>query len=405
MDQKTPQRKTRECQKEKQELVRRASRRICIPIDQETYNQIIDDKELFCDCVDKHIEKYPEIFPSSIKENYKLNGLCDESKKMPEVKIRRIRATEVNEQGKKECYQIVPSFVMPYMTGYTEEIEKALFLHFKHEVAFSGLTYVFGRDEMYWFRMAQQFGKCNIVGTTTKDPENLPKDIVADEKHTKSNGRKVYVATTVGEECFWGASMSSTVEEKKLTEAYKEFKEEAQEVSAEYKPETVNTDGFSSTIKAWQTLFVQTVLIRCFLHGFLKIRNGARKLPVYNELATLVWAAYYETTYESFIDKVTVLWLWAQHNSELLGERTFGAVEKLCNRAYEYAKAYNHPKCKRTSNMLDRLMQKMDRYLFMTKYFHGHLQTAELGIRAWALAQNFLPYCPRAGPSEKFMVL
>ena len=37
------------------------------------------------------------------------------------------------------------------------------------------------------------------------------------------------------------------------------------------------------------------------------------------------------------------------------------------------------------------------------QYFHGHLQTTELGIRAWALAQNFLPYCLRAGPSEKFI--
>ena len=403
MSQETPQSKSRECQKEKQELVQRASKRICIPIDQETYNQIIEDKELFRACVDEHIEKYPEIFPSSIKRNYKLNGFCEESKKMPEVKIRRISTTQSNEQGKKECYQVVPSFVMPYMTGYTEEVEKALYLYFKHGVAFSGLTYAFGRDDMYWFRIVQRFGKCSIVGTTTRDAEKLPKDIVADEKHTKSNGEKVYVATTVGDECFWGASMSSTAEEEKLGEAYKKFKEEAQEVNAEYEPETVNTDGFGSTIKAWKSLFVKVVLIRCFLHGFLKIRSGARKLSIFGELSKLVWDTYHQTTYEAFIDKITVLSLWSETNRTVLGEKTFEAVKKLCDRAYEYAKAYNHPTCKRTSNMLDRLMQRMDRYLFMTKYFHGHLQTAELGIRAWALAQNFLPYCPRAGPSEKFI--
>ena len=38
---------------------------------------------------------------------------------------------------------------------------------------------------------------------------------------------------------FWGASMSRTAEEEKLREAYEEFKEEAQEVNAEYEPETV----------------------------------------------------------------------------------------------------------------------------------------------------------------------
>ena len=213
---------------------------------------------------------------------------------------------------------------------------------------------------------------------------------MADEKHTKSNGEKVYVATTVGDECFWGASMSSTAEEEKLTEAYEEFKGEAQEVDAEYEPETVNTDGFGSTIKAWTSLFVKAVLIRCFLHGFLKIRNRARKLSIFGELSKLVWDTYHQKTYEAFIDKITVLSLWSEANREVLGERAFEAVKKLCDRAHEYAKAYNHPKCKRTSNMLDRLMQKMDRYLFITKYFHGHLQTAELGIRAWALAQNFL---------------
>ncbi len=322
---------------------------------------------------------------------------------MPEVRIRRISSRGVNAQGKKECYQIVPSFVMPYMTGYTAEVEKVLFLHFKHEVAFSGLTYVFGRDDMYWFRMAEQFGKSSIVGTTTRDPEKLPKDIVADEKHTKSNGEKVYVATTVGDECFWGASVSRTAEEEKLTEAYKEFKEEVKEVDTEYEPETVNTDGFVSTIKAWRSLFVKAVLIRCFLHGYLKIRRGARKLNIFGELSKLVWGAYHQTTYEGFIDKITVLYLWAEKNSETLGEKVFEAVKKLCDRAHEYAKAYNHPNCKRTSNMLDRLMQRMDRYLFMTKYFHGHLQTAEIGIRAWALAQNFLPYGPRAGPSKEFI--
>ena len=64
--------------------------------------------------------------------------------------------------------------------------------------------------------------------------------------------------------------MSSTAEEEKLRKAYEEFKEEAQEVNAEYEPETVNTDGFGSTIKAWRSLFVKVVLIRCFLHGFLR---------------------------------------------------------------------------------------------------------------------------------------
>ena len=76
---------------------------------------------------------------------------------------------------------------------------------------------------------------------------------------------------------------------------------------------------------------------------------------------------------------------------------------KLCHHAHDYALAYDHPHCQRTSNMLDRLMQKMDRYLFMMRYFHGHRHSAELAIRAWALAQNFLPYCSRSQQREFFI--
>ncbi len=68
MDQETPQHKNRECQREKQDLEQRESKRICILIDQETYNQIIEDKELFRAYVDGCIEKHPEIFPRIVGE-------------------------------------------------------------------------------------------------------------------------------------------------------------------------------------------------------------------------------------------------------------------------------------------------------------------------------------------------
>ncbi|MBF0412215.1 MAG: hypothetical protein HQK70_05840 [Desulfamplus sp.] len=44
--------------------------------------------------------------------------------------------------------------------------------------------------------------------------------------------------------------------------------------------------------------------------------------------------------------------------------------------------------------MIDRLMQRMDRHLFSTQYFHGNRYSANLSIRAWALIQNFAPFNP-----------
>ena len=46
--------------------------------------------------------------------------------------------------------------------------------------------------------------------------------------------------------------------------------------------------------------------------------------------------------------------------------------------------------------MLDRHMDRMDRCFYRAKYFHGHLMTAEYGVRSWALLHNFLPYGPQA---------
>ena len=52
-------------------------------------------------------------------------------------------------------------------------------------------------------------GRDNIVGTTVKDATKLPTDVGADEKHSRISGEKVYMATTVGNDCFLGASVSS----------------------------------------------------------------------------------------------------------------------------------------------------------------------------------------------------
>ena len=69
-------------------------------------------------------------------------------------------------------------------------------------------------------------------------------------------------------------------------------------------------------------------------------------------------------------------------------------IKKLRKNIASFSIAYDHPGSPRTSNMLDRLMQRMDMHLFNTQYFHGFLSSAELNIRAWALILNFAPSNP-----------
>jgi hypothetical protein len=115
------------------------------------------------------------------------------------MRLRRICLKAQSVEGKKQVFTIAPSTVMPYLVGLTDEIEKALFLR-RFDVPFWALSYVFCRDDQYWYRLENQFGHYNLVQMVVKDPEKLPKHLLADEKVAWLNGEEIVVATTVGDD-------------------------------------------------------------------------------------------------------------------------------------------------------------------------------------------------------------
>jgi hypothetical protein len=384
----------RKCSQEKDtNYLSHKSKRICIPIERDEYNRILLDKKEFRQYLDRMIDQYPELFPSTIQQGYQLHDISPASKKMPEVRMRRIKV-KTREGDKEQAFTIAPSFVMPYMTGYTDDVEHALFLR-RFGVPYWALSHVFGRDDSYWERIEQRFGKNSVVGTTVKQTDHLPKDVLADEKHTRLNGEKVYVATTVGADCVLGASVTLRADTDGLEEGYSHFQTEAQDLDQDYAPKTVNTDGWEATQSAWQRLFPQITIILCFLHSFLKIRDRCKRMKEhFSEICKRVWDIYHADNEQTFMAQIKDLKTWApQHLEKGTG---LDAVLKLCNKASQFAKAYDHPSAYRTSNMLDRHMDRMDRCFYSAQYFHGHLMTAEYKVRAWALLHNFQPYCPRA---------
>ena len=151
------------------------------------------------------------------------------------------------------------------MAGYTDEVEKALFLRGKFGVPYWGLTHVFGHNDLYWERLELSLGRNSIVGTTVKHAEHLPQDVLADAKHTWLHGLPVYVATTVADDGILGASVAMHADAADLTAAYQQFKTEAQTLKADDQPTTVNTDGWQATQLAWRNLFAHVTLIVCFL--------------------------------------------------------------------------------------------------------------------------------------------
>ena len=118
----------------------RNNRTICLPFSQEVYDACIKNPIDFRIYVDKQIELFPELFPVGIEKGYLMKDIYISKKQS--IPIRRIKIAGIP-------YTIRPSFLMPYMTGLVDEIEKAIFLR-KFNVPLWALSYVVGQYSMYW---------------------------------------------------------------------------------------------------------------------------------------------------------------------------------------------------------------------------------------------------------------
>jgi len=361
------------------------TRVICLPLDQKNYLQVSNDAVLFRRALDEQIKCFPELFPKDIGQGYLMKDRRISLRlKIP---IRRIKVGQHN-------YTVRPSFVTPYLTGFVVEVEKALFLR-KFATPFWALSYVFGKNDMYWYRIEQHIGHASLVGTTIRKSEDLPEHLVSDEKHTKMRGEKCYIATTCGSNCILGVSVAMSASETGLTSAYGVFKTEAQQLNADYQPKTVNTDGWPATQLAWKSLFSGILLITCFLHIYIKLRDRSKLKfkSLFIEMADKLWGCYKSTSKASFSQRLRRLgeWLQDQKAAEFMRNK----IAKMRTMPESFTVAYDFPEAHRTSNSVDRLMGLMDRHLFTMRYFHGKDQVAsEYSIRSWALIYNFAPSNP-----------
>ncbi|MDM8528747.1 hypothetical protein QUF58_11145, partial [Anaerolineales bacterium HSG24] len=316
---------------------------------------------------------------------------------MPDVRLRRIKLKEKDETG---CgvYTIAPSFVLSYMRGYADEVENALLLR-RFGVPFWILTRIFGRNDMYWYRLECSFGNYSIVGTTVKSADKLPKDILDDEKFTIINGKRAYIPMTGAYDCVFFAGATLAADTDSLTKAYEVFKTEAELIDPEYTPLTVNLDGWAATQNACKAIFPDIVPINCFLHAFIKIRSRCKSKPYFQQLSSIVWHTYHAPDKTSFSERIQALNEWALLN--IPSGPPLEAVQKLCNREKEFLKAYDFSGAFRTSTWLDQQMKLLNRYLFSTNYFHGHLASMDKRVRAWAILHNFRPFCPTSMSASK----
>ena len=387
------QQRTRSCSRERippDEGTPRGSKQICIPMTSDIYHRIWDDAGEVRRFLEPLIENSPELFPQGIQDGFQLTGHLPESKKMPGVRLRQVRLADGG------VFTLRPSFVISYMTGTVEELEHPLLL-LALGVPCWVVTTIFGHNDMYWYRHLERLGRNSLVGTTVRNPARLPEHLAADEHHADWCGEKGYVAFTAGAGCVLGVALSDSADEEHLTDAYGQFAQESRDVNPQYAPKTVNTDGWFATRNAFRALFATIVPVLCFLHGFLKIRDRCRKA---RELHQRVWEVYRATTASDFRQRMATFRVWCRQGN--WPKAVLEMVTKLWNRESDYVVSYAHPGCHRTSNLVDRLMNRLTRFLYAGRGLHGHQSSSERRLRGWALLHNFRPFAPRSGQRRQY---
>ncbi len=361
----------------------RGSRQICIPMTQKQYDAIWDNAAAVRDCIDSLIDEYPEMFPRSISNGYQLHGHLPESKKLPGIRLRQIRMN-------KEVFTLRPSFVFAYMTGTIDELENGLLL-LSVRTPIWIVTQVCGKNDMFWQRLLERMGRNSLVGTTVRVKEQMPVHLAADEHHLKWRGVKGFLAMVAAKGCILAAALTKSADEEHLSEAYGQFEKEAHDVDSDWQPRSINTDGWQATRKSIIGLFPHVVLVLCFLHGFLKIRERCRKDHGLHER---VWNVYRAETEADFHSEMLELKSWSE--TAELRDPVKTALKKLFSHADDYAVSYSEADAYRTSNQVDRPMNRIGRSLYASRGLHGHQATSQRRLRAICLLENFRPFAPRS---------
>jgi hypothetical protein len=97
----------------------RGHKTICIPCSQREYEQVVDDPEAFRKFLDQQINATPELFPPEIQRGYRMKDVYTSRK--TGWKLRRIQLRNL------ESYLVRPCFLMPYLSGRTEDVQAPLF--------------------------------------------------------------------------------------------------------------------------------------------------------------------------------------------------------------------------------------------------------------------------------------
>ena len=98
----------------------RGDKSICLPVrSEEQYRQLIANNTSFRAYILQISPTYPEIFPHGMNQGFCFHDWVVSTKQ--QLPMRRIKLNTT-----QAVYQLRPDFIMPYMVGKTDEIDKPM---------------------------------------------------------------------------------------------------------------------------------------------------------------------------------------------------------------------------------------------------------------------------------------
>ena len=123
-------------------------RTIRLPLTESEYDRFLTDRSSAKARREELYEELAALFPDAFPWGYAFCGDTEPSIKQQRL-CRRLRLG----QG-CAVFPIAPAFIMPSMTGRTQDVDHALFLRRFHGPCWA-MAHVFGRDAMSWYRLEQ----------------------------------------------------------------------------------------------------------------------------------------------------------------------------------------------------------------------------------------------------------
>src|SRR6516165_10410160 len=312
------------------------------------------------------------------------------------VTIWRIQCTTC-----RAVFTVLPHFILRYRQMRPEVARDAL-VATHGGLSLELCAVLYHLSPMALYRLICAFGHHSLVTVLTRCGLPLPVYFLADEKHSRCLGEKVYLPTIVCGRVLWHLGSTEAASTVAFTQSYQEFQRAALQQEPTSQVRGILTDGFDSTTSSMRTLFPGARLGYCLRHALNKLPGKlvAIASPLRKTLRTQCHTLLYRARQRTGL-RVFALGQRLRHFVDHVTTTAGAANGEHVRRWFHEKKAgwyavLADPQMPATSTLLDQAHNAIDRKLFMMKSFHHPGGSQAAFLTGLAHLYNLIPYQRRA---------